>query len=82
LFAFAVVCAGVFVLRIKEPGLKRPFRTPAVYVIAPLGVASSVFLMLGLPLDTWIRFGAWLFVGLLIYWLYGIRHSHLSSASR
>ncbi len=75
LFAFAIVCAGVLVLRIKEPGLSRPFRTPAVYVIAPLGAASSLFLMFGLPLDTWLRFGGWLVIGLLIYFLYGIRHS-------
>ncbi len=75
LFAFAIVCAGVLVLRIKEPELSRPFRTPAVYVVAPLGVISSLFLMSGLPLDTWLRFGAWLVIGLLLYGLYGIRHS-------
>jgi APA family basic amino acid/polyamine antiporter len=75
LFAFAIVCAGVLVLRIKEPALARPFRTPAVYVVAPLGVASAVFLMLGLPLDTWLRFGVWLLIGLLLYAFYGTRHS-------
>jgi APA family basic amino acid/polyamine antiporter len=76
LFAFAIVCAGVLVLRIKEPALSRPFRTPAVFIVAPLGVISSLFLMLGLPLDTWLRFGGWLVIGLLLYGLYGIRHSH------
>jgi basic amino acid/polyamine antiporter, APA family len=75
LFAFAIVCAGVLVLRIREPGLSRPFRTPAVYFIAPLGAASSLFLMFGLPLDTWLRFGAWLVIGLLIYAFYGSKHS-------
>jgi len=75
LFAFAIVSAGVLVLRIKEPGLARPFKAPAVYVIAPLGAASSLFLMFGLPLDTWLRFGAWLVIGLLLYGFYGIRHS-------
>jgi APA family basic amino acid/polyamine antiporter len=65
----------VLVLRIKEPGLPRPFRTPAVYVVAPLGAASALFLMFGLPLDTWLRFGGWLVIGLLIYFLYSIRHS-------
>ncbi len=60
LFAFAIVCAGVLVLRIREPELPRGFRTPAVYVVAPLGAASSLFLMFGLPLDTWLRFGVWL----------------------
>jgi APA family basic amino acid/polyamine antiporter len=75
LFAFAIVCVGVLVLRMKEPALSRPFRAPAVHVVAPLGAASAVFLMLGLPLDTWLRFGGWLVIGLLIYGLYGIRHS-------
>jgi APA family basic amino acid/polyamine antiporter len=75
LFAFAIVCAGVFVLRIKEPALFRPFKTPAVNVVAPLGAASSLFLMFGLPLDTWLRFGVWMVIGLLIYAFYGIKHS-------
>jgi basic amino acid/polyamine antiporter, APA family len=74
LFAFAIVCAGVLVLRIREPKLPRGFRAPAVYVIAPLGVVSSVSLMLGLPLDTWLRFGIWLSIGLLLYGFYGSRH--------
>jgi APA family basic amino acid/polyamine antiporter len=85
LFAFTIVCLGVLVLRVKEPGLSRSFRTPAVYVIGPLGAASALFLMLGLPLDTWLRFGAWFVVGLLIYGFYGIRHSReeqRTSASR
>jgi APA family basic amino acid/polyamine antiporter len=75
LFAFAIVCAGVLVLRIRHPELSRPFKTPAVYIVAPLGAFSSLFLMLGLPLDTWLRFGAWLVIGLLLYGFYGIRHS-------
>jgi len=75
LFAFAIVCAGVLVLRIRQPELSRPFKTPAVYIVAPLGAFSSLFLMLGLPLDTWLRFGAWLVIGLLLYGFYGIRHS-------
>jgi APA family basic amino acid/polyamine antiporter len=82
LSAFTIVCAGVLVLRIREPGLSRPFRTPAVYVIAPLGTASSLFLMFGLPLDTWVRFGVWLAIGLLIYALYGIRHSRNQAPSQ
>ncbi len=75
LFAFAIVCVGVLILRILEPDLPRPFRTPAVYAVAPLGAASSVFLMAGLPLDTWLRLAAWLVVGLLIYATYGTKHS-------
>ena len=68
-----------------EPGLPRAFRTPAVYVVAPLGAASSLFLMFGLPLDTWLRFGIWLVIGLVIYAVYGVRHAlaaHQQSASR
>jgi len=76
LFAFAIVCVGVLVLRITEPELARPFRAPAVYIVAPLGAVSSLLLMSGLPLDTWLRFGVWLVIGLLLYAFYGIRHSH------
>ena len=75
LFAFAIVCLGVLALRIKQPDLQRPFRTPAVFVVAPLGAASAVFLMCGLPLDTWLRLGAWFIIGVGVYFFYGIRHS-------
>jgi APA family basic amino acid/polyamine antiporter len=81
LFAFMLVCLGVLFLRINEPGLERPFRTPAAYVVAPLGAASSLFLMLGLPLDTWIRFGIWLAIGIVVYALYGMRHSRVQAQS-
>jgi APA family basic amino acid/polyamine antiporter len=72
----------VLFLRIKEPDLERPFRTPAAYVVAPLGAASSLFLMLGLPLDTWMRLGIWLAIGIVVYVLYGIRHSRVRAQSR
>jgi len=75
LFAFAVVCLGVLMLRIKHPDQKRPFRTPAVWFVAPAGAIVSVILMLGLPLDTWIRLAIWLAIGLVIYVFYGRRHS-------
>ena len=77
LFAFAIVCLGVLVLRIKQPRLERPFTTPAVFIVAPLGAASAVFLMCGLPLDTWLRLGAWFVIGIGVYFLYGIRHSRM-----
>ena len=80
LFAFTVVCAGVLVLRRRRPDLERAFSTPAVYLVAPAGAASAVFLMCGLPLDTWVRFGVWLVVGLVIYWVYGARHSRIAQA--
>jgi basic amino acid/polyamine antiporter, APA family len=81
LFAFAIVCLGVLALRITQPELHRPFKTPAVYVIAPLGTLSAIFLMCGLPFDTWLRLAIWLVVGLVVYALYGIRHSRAQNAS-
>jgi APA family basic amino acid/polyamine antiporter len=77
LFAFAMVCVGVLVLRITHPEIRRPFKTPAVIAVAPLGAASAVFLMFGLPGDTWLRLVVWLAIGLAIYFLYGRNHSHL-----
>ncbi|HEX3504941.1 MAG TPA: amino acid permease [Xanthobacteraceae bacterium] len=78
LFAFAIVCIGVLALRITQPELQRPFRTPAVYVVAPLGALSAIFLMCGLPFDTWLRLGVWLVAGLVVYALYGMRHSRVA----
>jgi len=77
LFAFALVCAGVLVLRVAEPGRPRPFRVPLVWVVAPLGVGACVFIMLGLPVQSWQRFGWWLAIGAVIYAFYGRRHSRL-----
>ena len=73
LLAFAIVCIAVLALRITRPALARPFRTPAVWLVAPAGVVSSVVLMFSLPGDTWIRLAVWLVVGLLIYVSYGMR---------
>jgi len=81
LFAFTIVCIGVLVLRIKEPQFERPFKTPAVYIIAPLGALFSIFLMFGLPLDTWLRLAVWLAIGLIIYLVYGMRHSRVQTVS-
>jgi APA family basic amino acid/polyamine antiporter len=78
LFAFAIVCAGVLVLRITQPNIERPFKAPAVYFVSLAGVAFSIFLMTGLPLDTWKRLFLWMAIGLVIYFVYGIRHSRIS----
>ena len=78
LFAFVVVCLGVLVLRITQPDIHRPFKTPAVFVVAPLGAASAVFLMFGLPGDTWLRLAIWLVIGLAIYFFYGRHQSKLA----
>ena len=77
LFAFALVCAGVLVLRVTEPNRERPFRVPLVWVVAPLGVAACLYIMYGLPPQAWIRFGWWLLIGIVIYASYGYRHSRL-----
>jgi basic amino acid/polyamine antiporter, APA family len=77
LFAFTVVSIGTVVLRFTEPELARPFRAPAIWIVGPAGAATSLFLMLGLPLDTWIRLLVWLMIGLAIYAAYGARHSRL-----
>jgi APA family basic amino acid/polyamine antiporter len=60
LFAFALVCAGVLVLRVKEPDRPRAFKVPLVWVLAPLGIVACVFVMVGLPRQAWERFGIWL----------------------
>jgi APA family basic amino acid/polyamine antiporter len=78
LFAFAVVSVGTLVLRITDPRLDRPFKAPAIWVVAPLGALTSVFLMFGLPLDTWIRLAVWLAIGLAIYFTYGAKRSRLA----
>lgn len=78
LFAFTVVCVGVLVLRRTAPDLPRAFRTPGVPVLPVLGVAACVWLMINLPLDTWIRFLAWMAVGLVVYVAYGRRHSRFA----
>jgi APA family basic amino acid/polyamine antiporter len=78
LFAFAVVSLGTLVLRVRDPGLERPFRAPAIWIVGPAGALISVFLMLGLPMDTWIRLAVWLAIGLVIYFLYGSKHSKIA----
>jgi basic amino acid/polyamine antiporter, APA family len=80
LFAFTVVSLGTLVLRVKEPGLARPFRAPAIWIVGPGGAAISIFLMFGLPIDTWLRLAVWLAIGLAIYFLYGARHSRIAAS--
>ena len=81
LLAFSLVCIGVIVLRRIEPNEKRPFRVPFYQVIAPLGVISCIWVMTGLPLDTWIRLIVWLIIGLVIYFTYSIKHSRLRNGN-
>jgi APA family basic amino acid/polyamine antiporter len=75
LAAFVIVCAGVMVLRVRAPNANRPFRTPLVWITAPLGIAMCLFMMVFLPLDTWLRLAAWTLIGLAIYRLYSVKHA-------
>jgi APA family basic amino acid/polyamine antiporter len=77
LFAFVLVSAGVLVLRRLEPNRVRPFRAPWVPFTPIMAIVACLYLMLQLPRLTWIRFGIWLLLGLVVYLLYGIRHSRL-----
>jgi hypothetical protein len=79
LFAFVVVCAAVLVLRIQRPETHRPFRVPGGFLFPVLGILSCLWLMLSLPVVTWIRFLVWLDIGILIYWFYGRTHSPLAN---
>jgi APA family basic amino acid/polyamine antiporter len=80
LLAFVLVSLGVLVLRIREPNLPRPFKTPFVWFVAPMGALSAAYLMFYLDIETWIRLVVWLAIGLAIFFLYGRKHSNLTSA--
>jgi basic amino acid/polyamine antiporter, APA family len=80
LFAFVVVCAAVLVLRVQRPEAPRPFRVPLGPIFPILGILSCSYLMLSLPVITWMRFLGWLNLGMLIYWFYGRSHSSLADA--
>jgi len=76
------VCVGVLVLRHTDRERARPFRVPFVWVVSLTGAALCVFVMVGLPLETWVRFAVWLAIGLILYALYGYRHSRLHPTAR
>jgi basic amino acid/polyamine antiporter, APA family len=77
LLAFVMVCFAVLMLRVTRPEVHRPFRTPAIWFVAPAGAFVSFAMMAFLPIDTWLRLVIWLALGLAIYFLYGMRNSHL-----
>lgn len=81
LFAFVVVCAAVLVLRHKRPDAVRSFKVPFGPIFPVLGILSCSYLMLSLPVLTWVRFLVWLDLGMVIYWFYGRTHSQLVNAA-
>ncbi len=78
LLAFAIVCAGVLVLRYKQPNIERPFKSPFFPVVPILGILSSIGVMASLPGDTWIRLIVWMALGLVIYFVYGFKNSKIN----
>jgi APA family basic amino acid/polyamine antiporter len=82
LFAFILVCAGVLILRYREPDRPRGFRTPFVPWVPILGMVSCFYLMTGLPWVTVVRFVGWLAVGLVVYFIFGYRKSRLRGGER
>jgi APA family basic amino acid/polyamine antiporter len=82
LFAFVLVCAGVLILRRRDPNRPRPFKTPLVPFVPIAGIVICVYLMKNLPIETWIRFGVWLAIGLVLYFSYGYRHSRFGAGRR
>lgn len=78
LFAFVVVAISVIILRRTRPDLPRAFRTPLVPLLPIVSVAASLWLMLNLPAETWVRFAIWMAIGFVVYFLYGRTHSRLA----
>jgi APA family basic amino acid/polyamine antiporter len=81
LLAFVLVCLGIPILRIRSPETPRPFKTPLYWLVAPAGATSCLWVMSGLPRDTWIRLFIWLLIGFVIYFSYGVKNSKLRAKS-
>lgn len=77
LFAFMIVCAGVLILRYKQPDMPRPFKTPGLPYVPILGILSCLYLIANLPLVTMLRFAVWMIVGLIVYFVFSRTHSSL-----
>jgi len=75
LFAFVLVSLGVMILRVKNPDIQRPFKTPLYWIVCPLGALVCLFMIAGLGMENWLRLIVWLIIGLLIYFGYGIKNS-------
>jgi APA family basic amino acid/polyamine antiporter len=81
LFAFVVVCASVWIMRVTNPDQPRPFRCPLVPIVPILGILFNGGLMLSLGWHNWARLGLWLVIGLAIYFAYGRHHSKVAAAA-
>lgn len=79
LFAFMLVCAGVWILRVRRPDLPRAFKVPIVPVVAILGIVVCGAMIYGLGWTNWLRLGVWLLIGVVIYFVYGKKHSKLAN---
>jgi APA family basic amino acid/polyamine antiporter len=75
LFAFILVCAGVWILRVREPNRPREFKTPLVPIVPLLGILVCGAMIFGLGWTNWLRLIGWLVIGLFIYFGYGCKHS-------
>ena len=80
LLAFVIVCAGVWILRVRRPELARPFKTPWVPFVPIMGILVAGLMMVSLPRDTWLRLIIWLAIGMVIYFGYGRYHSRVQAA--
>jgi APA family basic amino acid/polyamine antiporter len=76
-----LVCIGVIVLRKQQPDLPRAFKTPIIWFVAPMGALSALYLMTSLPWTTWVRLIVWFLIGMVLYFLYGARHSRLAQTT-
>jgi APA family basic amino acid/polyamine antiporter len=81
LFAFVLVCAGVWILRVRDPNAPRQFVTPLVPLVPILGILVNTSMIFGLGWPNWLRLGVWLVIGMVIYLGYGIKHSKLAKAA-
>ena len=81
LFAFAVVCSAVLIMRKKHPEVERPFRAPLVPFVPLAGIFTCIILMLSLPAENWIRLIGWLLIGFVIYYFYGRKHSIMNNSN-
>ena len=81
LFAFMLVCIGVWIMRVRRPDVPRGFVVPALPLVAIAGIVSCGAMIYGLGWTNWLRLGVWLLIGLVLYFTYGIRHSRLNPAA-